>query len=333
MTIKKQNIAIIGAGIAGLSLANMLNDVVNIEVFEKSRGYGGRVATRHNEDFMFDHGAQFFTAKNEKFKKFIQPLIDKEIVGIWNAKFVEIDEDKITYKKDWNSHYPHYVGIPKMNEICKHLSNNIETKLNVEVKRIAKSNNDKWQLFDSDSNHLGNFDWIICSAPAFQAQKLLPLEFAHHDKLRSIKMLGCYALMLSFKNKLNVDWDAALVKNSNLSWISFNSSKPARNSSNAVVALASNSWADENIEADLEIVKTEMLNSLSQIVKFSDQDLLGCNIHRWKYANIGKNDQFEYLLDQDKKLAVIGDWCIKGRIESAFISADQLYNQIIKLIS
>lgn len=69
MTIKKQNIAIIGAGIAGLSLANMLNDVVNIEVFEKSRGYGGRVATRHNEDFMFDHGAQFFTAKNEKFKK------------------------------------------------------------------------------------------------------------------------------------------------------------------------------------------------------------------------------------------------------------------------
>ena len=91
---------------------------------------------------------------------------------------------------------------------------------------------------------------------------------------------------LRFKNKLNVDWDAALVKNSNLSWISFNSSKPARNSSNAVVALASNSWADENIEADLEIVKTEMLNSLSQIVKFSDQDLLGCNIHRWKYNNV-----------------------------------------------
>ena len=233
MTIKRQNIAIIGAGIARLSLANMLNDVVNIEVFEKSRGYGGRVATRYNEDFVFDHGAQFFTAKNEQFKKFIQTLIDKEVVGIWNAKFVEIDDDKITYKKDWNSHYPHYVGIPKMNEICKHLSNNIETKLNVEVKRIAKSNNDKWQLFDSDSNHLGNFDWIICSAPAFQAQNLLLLEFAHHDKLRSIKMLGCYALMLSFKNKLNVDWDAALVKNSNLSWISFNSSKPARNSSNA----------------------------------------------------------------------------------------------------
>ena len=76
-----------------------------------------------------------------------------------------------------------------------------------------------------------------------------------------------------------------------------------------------------------------MLNSLSQIVKFSDQDLLDWNIHRWKYANIGKNDQFKYLLDQDKKLAAIGDWCIQGRIESAFVSADQLHSQIIKLIS
>ena len=333
MTTKKQNIVIIGAGISGLSLANMLNDVVNIEVFESSRGYGGRIATRYNEDFTFDYGVQFFTAKNEKFKKFIQLLIDKKIIGIWNAKFVEINGNEITHKKDWSSHYPHYVGIPNMNAICEYLSNNIKTNLNIEVKRIEKSNNNKWQLFDSDSNHLGNFDWVICSTPAFQAQKLLPLEFAHQDKLQSIKMLGCYALMLSFKNKLNVDWDAALVKNSNLSWISFNSSKPARNFLNAVVVLASNSWADKNIETDLEIVKTKMLNSLSRIVKFSDQDLLDCNIHRWKYANTGKNNQFKYLLDQDKKLAAIGDWCIQGRIESAFVSADQLRNQIIKLIS
>lgn len=332
MTSKKQNIAIIGAGIAGLSIANMFNDVANVEVFEKSRGYGGRAATRYNEKFEFDHGAQFFTVKTDKFKKFIQPLIDKEIVGIWNAKFVEIDGHEIIYKKEWNSEYPHYVGIPKMNAICKFLSKNIKVNLNVEIKKIEKSNKDQWQLFDTANNCFGDFDWVICSAPAFQTQKLLPQKFSHHDKLSSIKMLGCYALMLSFKKKLNVDWDAALVKNSNISWISFNSSKPSRNSSNAVVALASNKWADENMEADIEKLKAEMLKNLSQVLKFDDNNLLNCEIHKWKYANIGKNTRFKYLLDQNEKLAAIGDWCIQGRIESAFMSADHLYNQMIKLI-
>ena len=47
------NIAIIGAGISGLSLANMLNGIANVKIFEKSRGLGGRIATRrfYNEDF------------------------------------------------------------------------------------------------------------------------------------------------------------------------------------------------------------------------------------------------------------------------------------------
>ena len=76
MITKKQNIAIIGAGISGLSLANMLKDIANVKVFEKSRGFGGRVATRYSEDFEFDHGAQFFTIKTNNLTiKFFQKRI------------------------------------------------------------------------------------------------------------------------------------------------------------------------------------------------------------------------------------------------------------------
>jgi len=73
MITKKQNIAIIGAGISGLSLANMLKDIANVKVFEKSRGFGGRVATRYSEDFEFDHGAQFFTIKASDSKYGLYP--------------------------------------------------------------------------------------------------------------------------------------------------------------------------------------------------------------------------------------------------------------------
>ena len=68
-------IAIIGAGISGLTAANILKDVAKVTVFEKSRGVGGRIATRRAEPFYFDHGAQFFKARTEDFQSFIKPMI------------------------------------------------------------------------------------------------------------------------------------------------------------------------------------------------------------------------------------------------------------------
>jgi len=332
MINKKQDIAIIGAGISGLSLANMLKDIANVKIFEKSKGFGGRIATHYSEDFEFDHGAQFFTIKTDKFKKFMQPLINKGIVDVWNAKFVEIDGNNITYKKEWNLNYPHYVGVPKMNEICKYLANNLQVALELEVKKIEKSDKDKWRLFNSNSISLGDFDWVISSAPVFQTQILLPKEFIYHNYLKSIKMLGCYALMLGFENRLNIEWDAALVKNSNISWISNNSSKPGRNRLNSIVALASNKWADKNMEAEIEGIKREMLKALLPIIRYKDDELIKCKIHRWRYANIGKNTKYKYLLDTSHKLAAIGDWCIQGLIESAFLSANALYSKFINIL-
>jgi renalase len=221
--------------------------------------------------------------------------------------------------------------MPDMNAICKFLSKNIEVHCNITVKRIEKSHQHKWQLFDSSDNHLGDFDWVICSTPASEAQKLLPPAFAHHHALQSIKMLGCYAMMLSFENKLNVDWDVALVKDANLSWIALNSSKPARNAATALLALASNKWAEENMETDIETIKAQMLHTLLRIMQCSDEGILDLQIHKWRYANAGKNNQFKYLLDPASKLAAIGDWCIQGRIECAFMSANQLYHALVAL--
>ena len=67
-------IAIIGAGIAGLTCAHMLKKY-NPIIFEKSRGIGGRLATRYSDQYQFDHGAQYFTVKDKEFDKFL-------IVGI-----------------------------------------------------------------------------------------------------------------------------------------------------------------------------------------------------------------------------------------------------------
>lgn len=332
MSIKKQTIAIVGAGISGLALANMLHGLADVDVFEKSRGYGGRLATHYEGNFEFDHGAQFFTAKSNKFKAFLQPLIDAGVVGIWNARFVEIDNGRILHRRNWDTEYPHYVGIPRMNAIGKYLAQDISIRLCTEVARIAQLGDHKWQLFDTYGNDLGGFDWVICSAPAYQTQNLLPALFAYHSELQSIQMLGCYALMLGFGDNVSVNWDAALVKKSILSWVSCNASKPGRKLQNTIIALATNKWADRNIDADVDTVKAAMVEALSSIIRFNSQDIVNLKIRKWRFANIGKQKKFKYLLDKETKLAAIGDWCTQGKVENAFISAENLYNEIIQLI-
>ena len=69
------SVAIIGSGIAGTTLARLLTDDIpsaEVTIFEKSRGVGGRMATRYSEEYEFDHGAQFFTIRGVRFKKFLK---------------------------------------------------------------------------------------------------------------------------------------------------------------------------------------------------------------------------------------------------------------------
>ena len=73
-------IAIIGAGISGLTAAMHLNDVAEITLFEKSRGAGGRICSRYTDRYSFDHGAQFFTARSPEFKEFLKPLIKSGVI-------------------------------------------------------------------------------------------------------------------------------------------------------------------------------------------------------------------------------------------------------------
>ena len=61
-------VAIVAAGMSGLACARTLTDQgYAVTVFEKSRGVGGRMATRRTQhDITFDHGAQYFTTRDHE---------------------------------------------------------------------------------------------------------------------------------------------------------------------------------------------------------------------------------------------------------------------------
>ena len=71
-----KRIAIIGAGLAGLTCGKALQQAGHdVVIFEKSRGIGGRLATRRAEPFYFDHGVAAFTASDDAFQGFVNQLL------------------------------------------------------------------------------------------------------------------------------------------------------------------------------------------------------------------------------------------------------------------
>jgi predicted NAD/FAD-dependent oxidoreductase len=146
-------------------------------------------------------------------------------------------------------------------------------------------------------------------------------------------MQPCFALMLGYDQPKPFDWDAAFVSKSILSWVSVNSSKPNRGELFTIVAMSKNDWAHENFEREESSVMAEMLTELERISEMKLDDAVYINLKRWKYANAFRKDEPLELIDYDTQLACCGDWCISGKIESAFMSSLVLAQKLKDVMS
>ena len=321
-------IAIIGAGMAGLTAAQLLKDHAEVTIFEKSSSVSGRMATRRADPYSFDHGAQFFGAKTTEFKNFIAPMIATGVLKPWNARFVEIENADIVQSRNWADSYPHFVGDPGMNAVGKFLSEDLNVQVKSRVHSIEKSGN-QWSLMGENCRNLGNFDWILLAIPAAQAAEILPSSLPVHEEISSIKMEGCFSVMLGFPEPLPIEFDAALVRGSDISWISVNSSKPGREGPFSMLVHSTNSWADANSHMD----RGEALDYLcSQVSRAIGHDVANAKhkaIHQWLYANTKKQGNATHFIDQSKNIGVCGDWVIQGRIEAAFTSGFKLAQDVL----
>ncbi len=326
MTSKR--VAIIGAGLSGLVLANRLVRLADVQLFEKSRGPGGRAATRHIGDYSFDHGTQFFTARTAAFKAFLEPLIEGGIVADWPARFAEIDAGSIRNQRDWGEGGAHYVATPGMNNLGKTLSSGLSIQTEVEIRSIKKRA-DGWALYDSHDREYDGFDWLVLTAPSAQTAALSKQYPALSALSREREMLGCFALMLGFDEPVQLPWDAAVVRNADISWMAVNSSKPQRGGPFTMVVHSTNRWANDHIDDAEEDVRTHIL---AEAIRQSGSNLDVAAIkqlQRWRYANLARQSGPQYFLDSDTGLAACGDWFIRGRIEAAFTSAANLADQLV----
>ena len=324
----KKKIAIIGAGLAGISLASLIKDKFNIKIFEKSRGVGGRMSTRKSFPFTFDHGAQFFKIETKEFLEFASEMLHKNIIKPWNFKYAHYDGNdlkKITILKNKDKYF---VGVPHMDSIVKYLSNDLDILLNTKVEKILKKNH-KWQLIDQNKKIHAEYDWIVLSLPAEQSFNFISKDTNFYSSIKKIKMKGCFSLMIGFEKPIILNFDAAFIENKDISWIAVNSSKPARKGKYSIIVNSSYEFAKKNINTP----KIKVLSHLyEETRKFINQNLANPtlkNLHQWMYVEAEKAPIKDFFIDTNKNIGVCGDWFLNSRVENAFTSALKLSKQII----
>ena len=296
-------------------------------LFEKARGVSGRMSTRRAEPYFFDHGAQYFTARTKPFQDFIQPLLDQGIIERWNARYVKFRGNQIVERKNLSDEEPSYVGVPGMNQVAKFLAQGLDIHINTRITSLNYQ--DKWQLTDDQDQQYSGFDWVICTAPSPQAVELLPDSFVYHSDIKATQMRACFSLMLGFEHNLSLEFEAAHVTDSDVSWIAVNSNKPKRADDFTLMVHSSEEYAEAHIDDDREKVMQHLISETSRIIGCDVSPANYKTIHGWRYANNDKRDQISSIfLDQKHKLAACGDWCLGGRVEGAFTAA---YNLALKL--
>ena len=324
----KKKIAIIGAGISGLVLAHELAKYTEVTVFEKARGVGGRMSTRYADPYYFDHGAQYFTARDKAFQQFLTPFIEEGIVAEWTGKVITLAEGKEETKRLWFE--PHYVATPHMNSLCKALGKDQDIRLGVEISPLVKSNGSDWNLRDKESNSQGNFDHVISTAPPVQTKRLFA-GFMDNSITHNAVMLGCYSLMLGFDKEWDKQWIAAKVNGSPIGWIAVNSSKPKRNASvTSLLVQSTNQWAEDHINDDMKEAELFLIKTLEALLAIDCATAQYITTHRWRYAALQEKQSCLPYYDKALKLGAIGDWFSDSRIEDAWINAMKLKNSIME---
>lgn len=309
-------IAIIGAGLAGLTLARALPQHAEVTLFEKSRGIGGRMATRYAGEYEFDHGAQFFTARTDAFANLIHKYETSGHVRPWPDAVATHGGARETSKDK-------YVASPRMNTLCKTLADGLDVRVKVQVAKINRIG-ENWQITDSNGQTHGPFEWVICATPAPQASVLLPDDFSEHTALVNVRMAGCFALMLGYDQPINLPWTALRAQNNPVGWMALNSAKPGRNGATALLIHASNEWAEAHLEDDKETVQAVLMAAASALAGVNLSGAAHTALHRWRYAATPTPAGADFLLDRENKLAACGDWCLGSKVEAAFTSGQKL---------
>ena len=324
----QHDVLIIGAGMAGATAARALLDQGHrVQLLDKARGAGGRMSTRRVDGLQFDHGAQYFTARDARFRRWVAAWQARSVLARWQPRLVSIDAEGSMVSK--SEPLDRFVAIPGQNALLKHVLSDLPVRFDVQISRIARESG-IWRVFDATGVQLAQAPQLLLCVPAPQAAALLVQHPAALNFAGSAAMQPCWAVMAAFQPALALAFDAAFVNTGALSWVARDSSKPGRSRAMDCWMLHANAtWSAQHLEDSPEQVCAALLAEFARITELN-MVLAYASAHRWRYALGQRDDDIDgHFYDADLQLGIAGDWCAGGRVEGAFLSGQALAGSVL----
>lgn len=353
---KPLHVAVVGAGMAGVACARTLVQAGHrVTLFEKSRGFGGRMATRRTEFGGFDHGAQYFTVRDKRFARAL--LTAQSVVRPWSVSTVRVlDELGHVLASAPPPAEPHFVAKPGMSALVSHWAQplaqpelfgivgaNTLTETRVTHFERDALHHEQWQLHAEDADGgqhvIGGFDRVVLAIPHLQAHDLL-LASGHTPALRqtlsTVHVAPCWTLMVAYPQAmqpglphLGPQWNAARSTHHRISWLARENSKPGREPIERWTIQASPDWSSKHLEDDEERVKAKLLKGFAEITGIRATPTHAV-VHRWRFAQTQQPLGQSFLYDKTLGIGLCGDWCLGHRVEDAFVSGLELALAMVK---
>lgn len=305
---------IVGAGISGLLAARVLHDSgARVTVLEKSRGFGGRLATKRVGEAVFDQGAQYFTVKDPRFAAWVERWERAGIVTRWPG-----------------GEHRRYVGRPSMTAVPKALAEGLDVKREHKVTAIGCCG-DHWCV-DLEDHGCMRAERILLTAPIPQCLALLKagdftLPEPLASRLKALTYDPCLALLVTVAGRPRLPADGLRRETGVVRWAADNQAKGVSPNVTAVTLHLSPEFS----EAHYGRTETEVL----ELVRAEAEEVIGAPIasatlHRWKFSHARATDPEPFVWWPEEALGFAGDAFGGPRVEGAALSGLALAERVKK---
>jgi predicted NAD/FAD-dependent oxidoreductase len=310
---------VIGAGVAGLTAAReWVRRGYRVVVLEKSRGLGGRSATRRIEGNRVDHGAQYFTVRDDRLQRLIDGWRRAGQVDVWTRGFHRLGDDGGL--RPPNVGYPRYIFPDGMSTISKLLADGVEVRRRTRASRILPAD-EGWRVETEEGAEV-QAEQVLIATPAAQAWELirdLPLEPGIHEGFSDIAFEPCWAVMAGYPREVAPDWFGVLLDSDPVTaWVSHDSSKRRDPPQTVLVLHSTPEFARAHDRSAAGTVVRQMLETASALGDWIERPLW-TDSQRWRYA-LAAAPHADPFLEAAEGLFLCGDWCGGARLEAAYLS-------------
>jgi hypothetical protein len=334
-----QSIAVIGAGIAGAAGAHALAQAGHrVHVFDKSRGPGGRLATRRVEwvdrqaqarATPLDHGTVAITARTPAFQAYVDDNLRTGCLAEWSPRLAGG-----SLPLEGGDRF--YLPVPGMPALCRRLLEGVSATWSFAVEQLQRGPQG-WQLESGGERHATRFDAVVLALPPAQLAPLLARhrsDWARHASVAP--MQPCWTLLgIEAAADRTAGWDLARPSTGILATVLRSDLRPgrARVAGQAHwVVHARPGWSRQHLERPAAWVQAWMQAALAECLG-RPVDWLHCSAHRWRYAMPPTQKitaDAACWWDGAQGLGVCGDFLGGNGVEGAWLSAQALCTAMLQ---